>query len=39
MPFTANRQFEQAPRMLTSAEGMFYVRDDGLRVLDATAGL
>ncbi|MCB1554039.1 MAG: aspartate aminotransferase family protein [Xanthomonadales bacterium] len=39
MPFTANRQFRQRPRMLVSAEGMFYRTDDGRSVLDATAGL
>ncbi|MEK0086156.1 aspartate aminotransferase family protein [Benzoatithermus flavus] len=39
MPFTANRQFKAAPRMLVSAEGMHYVSDDGRPVLDGTAGL
>ncbi|KAB0679078.1 aspartate aminotransferase family protein [Aureimonas leprariae] len=39
MPFTANRQFKAAPRMLVSAEGMHYTSDDGRRVLDGTAGL
>ncbi|SFH23037.1 beta-alanine--pyruvate transaminase [Palleronia marisminoris] len=39
MPFTANRQFKAAPRMLTSAEGMFYRTDTDREVLDATAGL
>ena len=24
MPFTANRQFKAAPRMIVSAEGMYY---------------
>lgn len=39
MPFTANRQFKQKPRMLTSAKGMFYESDDGRKILDGTAGL
>ncbi|MBX7183648.1 MAG: aspartate aminotransferase family protein [Vicinamibacteria bacterium] len=39
MPFTANRQFKQAPRMLVKAEGMHYTSDDGRKVLDGTAGL
>lgn len=39
MPFTANRQFKQTPRMLVSAKGMHYQRDDGHSVLDGTAGL
>ncbi|MGV6874701.1 aminotransferase class III-fold pyridoxal phosphate-dependent enzyme [Pseudochelatococcus sp. B33] len=39
MPFTANRQFKKAPRLLVSAEGMHYTADDGRRVLDGTAGL
>lgn len=39
MPFTANRQFKQAPRMLVAAEGMHYTAADGRRILDGTAGL
>jgi len=39
MPFTANRQFKAAPRMLVSASGMYYRADDGREVLDATSGL
>ncbi len=39
MPFTANRQFKAAPRMLASAEGMYYTDVDGNRILDGTAGL
>jgi len=39
MPFTANRNFKAAPRMLTSAEGMHYRTQDGRSVLDGTAGL
>ena len=39
MPFTANRQFKQAPRMLVKAEGMHYTSDDGRQILGGTAGL
>jgi beta-alanine--pyruvate transaminase len=39
MPFTANRQFKQAPRLLARAEGMYYWTHDGRQVLDGTAGL
>ena len=34
MPFTANRQFKAAPRLLASAEGMHYTTVDGRKVLD-----
>ena len=39
MPFTANRQFKQAPRLLARAEGMHYWTPEGREVLDACAGL
>jgi len=39
MPFSANRQFKQKPRMFVSAKDMHYTTDDGRKVLDATAGL
>jgi beta-alanine--pyruvate transaminase len=39
MPFTANRQFKQQPRMFVRAEGMHYWTDDGRRILDGFAGL
>ena len=39
MPFTANRQFKQAPRMFVSAKDMHYTTADGRQVLDGTAGL
>jgi len=39
MPFTANRQFKAAPRLLVSAEGMHYRSHDGREILDGTAGL
>jgi beta-alanine--pyruvate transaminase len=39
MPFTANRAFKANPRLLASAEGMYYRTPDGREILDATAGL
>ncbi|ABQ62087.1 hypothetical protein H721_02994 [Brucella ovis IntaBari-2006-46-332] len=39
MPFTANRQFKAAPRLLASASGMYYTDVDGNQILDGTAGL
>lgn len=39
MPFTANRQFKAAPRMLATAKGMFFEDRDGRKILDGTAGL
>ncbi len=39
MPFTANRQFKSAPRIITGAEGMYYTREDGGRLLDSSSGL
>ncbi len=39
MPFTANRQFKAAPRLLVKAEGMYYTSHDGRQILDGTAGL
>jgi beta-alanine--pyruvate transaminase len=39
MPFTANRQFKAAPRLLAKADGMYYWTPDGRQILDGTAGL
>ena len=39
MPFTANRQFKQSPRMFVAARDMHYTTSDGRQVLDGTAGL
>ncbi len=39
MPYTANRQFKSAPRMISSAKGMYVRTTDGRDVLDAIAGL
>jgi beta-alanine--pyruvate transaminase len=39
MPFTANRQFKEKPRLLARAHGMYYHTHDGRQILDAVAGL
>jgi beta-alanine--pyruvate transaminase len=39
MPFTANRQFKQAPRMLAKASGMHFWTPEGRQILDGIAGL
>jgi len=39
MPFTANRQFKQNPRMFVAAKDMHYTTAEGRQVLDGTAGL
>jgi beta-alanine--pyruvate transaminase len=39
MPFTANRQFKKAPRMLAKASGMHFWTPEGRQVLDGIAGL
>jgi beta-alanine--pyruvate transaminase len=39
MPFTANRHFKAAPRLLAKADGMYYWTPDGRQILDGTAGL
>jgi beta-alanine--pyruvate transaminase len=39
MPFTANRQFKAAPRMMAKAEGMHYWTPEGRRILDGFSGL
>ena len=39
MPFTANRAFKRAPRLLATASGMHYRDVDGRVILDGTAGL
>ena len=39
MPFSANRQFKHAPRMLVGAKDMHFTAHDGHKVLDGTAGL
>ncbi len=39
MPFTSNKTFKSNPRMLVSAEGMYYTSSDGRKILDGVAGL
>ena len=39
MPFTANRQFKQAPRLLARAEGMHFWTPENRQILDGIAGL
>ena len=39
MPYSDNRNFKTAPRLLARAEGMFYYTNDNREVLDGTAGL
>jgi len=39
MPFSANRQFKQNPRLLVSAKDMHFKSADGREILDGTAGL
>jgi beta-alanine--pyruvate transaminase len=39
MPFTPNRQFKAAPKLVASADGIAYRTPDGREVLDGTSGL
>ena len=39
MPFTANRAYKAAPRLLVRAEGMYYYTPEGREVLDGVSGL
>jgi beta-alanine--pyruvate transaminase len=39
MPFTANRQFKAAPRLLAKSSGMHYWTPEGRQILDGIAGL
>ena len=39
MPFTANRDFKENPRLIERAEGMYYTNHRGEKVLDGSAGL
>jgi beta-alanine--pyruvate transaminase len=39
MPFTPNRQFKAAPRLVASAQGVNYRTPEGREVLDGTSGL
>ena len=37
--FSANRQYKKGPRVIVSAEGMYYTTDEAERRLDGTSGL
>ena len=39
MPFTANRAFKKAPRLLAGAKDMHYFTVDGRKIIDAAAGM
>ncbi|MBU6448181.1 MAG: aspartate aminotransferase family protein [Rhodospirillales bacterium] len=39
MPFTANRQFLEQPRLITRAEGVYYYNTRGEKLLDGSSGL
>ncbi len=39
LPFTPNRDFKAAPRMLVRAEGMYFHDENGRALLDACSGL
>ena len=39
LPFTPNRAFKRAPRLITRSKNMYYYTPDGTAVLDGTAGL
>jgi beta-alanine--pyruvate transaminase len=39
MPFTPNREFKANPRMIESADGLYYRTTDGREVLDGFSGL
>lgn len=39
MPFTANKEFKQNPRIVTRAEGCYFWSQDNQKILDASSGL
>ena len=39
LPYTANRAFWKAPRVITGARGHYYTTDDGRQLLDGFSGL
>ncbi len=39
MPYTGNRQFKADPRMIVGAEGIYYIDDQGRRIMDGLSGL
>ena len=39
IPFTPNRSFKKAPRLITRAKDMYYYTGEGRQVIDAAAGM
>ncbi len=39
MPFTGNRDFKQNPRMIESAEGVYFTDVEGRKIMDGLSGL
>ena len=39
MPFTANQDFKENPRLMTNASGMYYTDHYGNKIIDASSGL
>jgi len=39
MPFTANRDFKQNPRLITEAKGVYLTNHHGKKMIDASSGL
>ena len=39
MPFTANRQFKNNPRLIVAADGLYYTDSEGKQVFDGLSGL
>ncbi|HQT47825.1 MAG TPA: aminotransferase class III-fold pyridoxal phosphate-dependent enzyme [Acidocella sp.] len=39
MPFSANRQFQEQPRIIARAEGIYYYNTQGDKILDGSSGL
>ena len=39
MPFTGNRNFKAAPRMIAGASGAYYLDSDGRKIFDGLSGL
>jgi beta-alanine--pyruvate transaminase len=39
MPFTANRFFKENPRVITGADGAYYIDAEGRRIFDGLSGL
>ena len=39
MPFTANQDYKESPRLMTNASGMYYTDHKGNQLIDASSGL